>query len=72
MRVPLQQPGQPIPWWIQRDEAVRKEAVAHALPDLYAALDEQRVEQAKGASSGGVGLVALLFGALGIAWKASR
>jgi len=71
MRVPLQEPGQPIPWWIQRDEAVRKESVTRALPQLYAALDEQRSEQVV-SDGGGLGFFAFFLGALGIVWGANR
>ena len=67
--IPLPRPGLPLPWWMQRDDAVRKAKVDDALPGLVAALEREAAPQG---SQGGVGLLALFLGALGIAWGASR
>lgn len=66
-RVPLPQPDQPIPWWMQRDQAVRAELVQHSLPALHAALDRQAGE-VNGSSEGQIGLWAMFLAALGIIW----
>jgi len=50
---------------------VRKESVTRALPQLYAALDEQRSEQVV-SDGGGLGFFAFFLGALGIVWGANR